>query len=75
MKAKVVVFVEAGMVQGIISDQDIECLLIDQDEQDSDQTTEVTYPIGGKFTAAMTEYPVTVNQKEVEHFWKQIPPE
>lgn len=73
-KQKVVIFVHGGVVEEVLSDWPLDCILIDKDETDEDQSCELKDATDGTpFTASLTELPVSVDPKDTQHYWDQIP--
>lgn len=69
---RVVVRIEEGLVQDIISDKPAEILLVDFDIQDEDETTEIVDKDGEIIgRAALTEWNEHPNPERVELYWKQ----
>ena len=77
-KAKLVIFVQGGLIQEIIADQTCRYLIIDKDIEnyEEDELAEMTEPNGDAFQAALNESAAGEDIAEpdkVEHYWNQIP--
>ena len=71
---KVIIFVQGGVVQEVLSDSPFDCILIDKDATDEDQVVELKDAADGTpFTASLTELQVSVDRKDTLHYWNQIP--
>ena len=69
---RVVIIVQGGWVQQVLTDEPLDYVIIDHDIQDEDQMTELTYMTGDTFKAAIAECQAEVCE-DVEHYYNQIP--
>lgn len=71
MTAKFVIFVDGGLVQEVLCDQECEYLIIDQDCTDEEEEKELVDTRGDKFTAAVDAYEEPAHPAAVEHYFRQ----
>jgi len=66
-----VIFVEGGLVQEVLSDEDCEYLIIDQDVTDDEEAREITDTTGGKFIGCIQKFGESPDLNAVDHYFKQ----
>jgi len=69
---RAIIIVEGGLVQDVITDEPLDYIIIDKDETDSDELSEISDPGGDIFSASITEYKSSTSPKDCDCYFDQM---
>lgn len=73
-KPKMVIFVNRGLIDEVITDKAMDYIVFDEDCQDADEELQITdFENGYTLHGSLTEYESEGTPDKVEHYWNQIP--
>lgn len=71
---KVVIFMEGGLIQDVVSEQPLNICVMDYDTDGAEEVHKITDWHGNTDVACVFKVNHSVaNERVVKHFWKQIP--